>query len=86
MSNKEYAEFTHKILDEIKRKEKLVEQERKVKEAKETKEFNMQLFAFYLILLTISIPLCALTFRIFGFALMIPALVMTVALMYKFTR
>lgn len=86
MSDEEYSEFTHKILDEIKRKEKLVEQEREAKEAKETKEFDMQLFAFYLILLTISIPLCALTFRIFGFALMIPALVMTVALMYKFTR
>lgn len=86
MSNKEYTEFTHKILDEIKRKEKLVEQEREVKEAKEAKEFNMQPFAFYLILLTISIPLCALTFRIFGFALMIPAFVMTVAIMYKSTR
>lgn len=86
MSNEKYSEFTHKILDEVKRKEKSAEQEREAKEAKETKEFNIQLFIFYLILLAISIPLCALTFRIFGFALMIPALVMTVALMYKVTR
>jgi len=86
MSDEEYSKFTYKILDEVKRKVKSVEQEREAKEAKETKEFNMQLFAFYLILLAISIPLCALTFRIFGFTLMIPALVMTVAIMYKFTR
>ncbi len=86
MSNEEYSEFTHKILDEVKRKVKSVEQEREAKETKETKEFNMQLFAFYSILLVISIPLCALTFRVLGFTLMIPALVMTVALMYKFTR
>lgn len=86
MSNEEYAEFIHKILDEVKRKAKSSEQEREAKEAKETKEFNIQLFVFYLILLVISIPLCALTFRIFGFILMIPAFVMTIALVYKFTR
>lgn len=83
MSDEEYSEFTHKIVDEIKRKVKSAEQER---EAKEAKEFSIQLFAFYLILLVVSIPLCALTFKTFGYALMIPALVMTVALMYKFTR
>lgn len=86
MSHEEYSEFTHKILDEVKRKVISAEQEREAKETKEIKEFNIQLFVFYLILLAISILLCALKFRIFGFALMIPALVMTVALMYKFTR
>jgi len=86
MSNEEYSEFTHKILDEVKIKVKSAEQECGAKEAKETKEFNIQLFIFYLMLLAFSILLCALTFWVFGFALMIPAFVMTIALVYKFTR
>ena len=86
MSNEEYSDFTHKILDELKRKVKSAEHESEAKEAKETKEFNIQLFIFYLILLAISMLLCTLTFRVFGFALMIPAFVMTIALVYKFTR
>lgn len=86
MSKEAYAEFTYKILEEVKQKVKSAEQEREAKEAKETKEFNIQLFIFYFILLAVSMLLCALTFRVFGFALMIPAFVMTIALVYKFTR
>lgn len=83
MSNEEYSEFTHKILDEVMQKVKSAEQ---VCEVKEAKELDSGLLTFYLLLLVTSIFLCALTFRVFGFALMIPAFVMTVALVYKFTR
>lgn len=80
MSNEKYTEFTHNLLEDIKLKIK------PECEAKETKKLNKDLLIFYLILLIVSILLCALTFRVFGFALMIPAFVMTLALVYKFTR
>jgi hypothetical protein len=83
MSNEEYSEFTHKILEEVRQKVKSTEQEREVKESK---ELDSELLTFCMLLLVSSMFLCAMTYKVFGFAFLIPVFVTIGACLYKYTR
>ena len=83
ISNEEYSEFTHEILDEVRRKVKSTEQEPKVKGSK---ELDSGLLTFCMLLLVSSMFLCAMTYKVFGFAFLIPVFVIIGACLYKYTR
>jgi uncharacterized membrane-anchored protein len=83
MSNEEYSGFTHKMLDEVKQKVKSTEQEREVKESK---KLDSGLLTSCMLLLVSSMFLCAMTYKVFGFAFLIPVFVIIGACLYKYTR
>lgn len=83
MSNEEYSGFTHEILDEVRQKVESTEQER---ELKESKKLDSGLLTFCILLLVSSMFLCAMTYKVFGFAFLIPVFVIIGACLYKYTR
>jgi len=65
-----------------------IQTEDKVSEI-ETNRVNIMLFKYlftYIIVIGLSLFLCTVTYRVLGFAFMIPAFIITGAYLYKHTR